>query len=69
MVDDSGKKDKEEEKEKESPPGWKRISAGQKARLSGQDLSATTKELLNKLEANPKYRVSLNWTIEEEETR
>lgn len=69
VVDDSGKKDKEEEKEKETTPGWKRISVGQKARLSGQDLSATTKELLDKLEANPKYRVSLNWTIEEEETR
>jgi len=66
VVDDGGKKGNEKEKEREPQPGWKRVSSGNKARLSTQELSATTKELLDKLESNPKYRVSLEWTIEEE---
>ena len=50
-------------------PGWKWVATGTKARLTSQDLSATTNELLGKLEANPNYRVSLQWTIEEEESK
>ncbi len=61
--------DAEPEPEPEPTPGWKWIATGTKARLTSQDLSATTNELLGKLEANPKYRVSLEWTIEVEESR
>jgi hypothetical protein len=53
----------------EPKPGWKRIDSGTKARLSRDDLSATTSELLRKLESNPKYRISLQWTVDEEESK
>ena len=53
----------------EPKPGWKRIATGTKARLTKDDLSATTNELLGKLDSNPKYRVSLQWTIEEDESQ
>jgi hypothetical protein len=53
----------------EPKPGWKRIATGSKPRLTSQDLSATTDELLGKLETNPKYRVSIQWTIEEDESK
>ena len=49
-------------------PGWKRIAAGTKERLSKQDLTLTTQDLNEKLTANPKYRVTLQWTIEEDES-
>ena len=49
-------------------PGWKRISAGTEERLSKQDLTSTTQELNEKLTSNPKYRVTLHWTIEEDES-
>jgi hypothetical protein len=57
------------EPDPEPMPGWKRIATGSKSRLTSKDLSATTNELLTKLDSNPKCRVSLNWTIEEEESR
>ena len=53
----------------EPKPGWKRIGSGSKSRLACQELSAVTKELLDSLEKNPKYRVSLEWNIEEEESK
>ena len=49
--------------------GWKRISTGTKARLTSPELSVTTKELLDQLDSNPKYRVSIQWTIEQDESK
>lgn len=50
-------------------PGWRRVDAGKGTRLSRVDLEAMTNELLGKLEANPKYRVSIQWTLEEGESK
>ena len=59
----------EPEQEPKPKAGWKRIGSGAKEHLTGQELSATTDELLGKLETNPKYRVSLQWNIEEDESK
>ena len=53
----------------ERTPGWKKIGSGTKSRLGCQELKQTTEELREKLEGNPEYRVSIQWTIEEEEKR
>jgi hypothetical protein len=34
--------------------------------MSGNDLSALTEKLAEKLKENPKRRVSVQWTLEEE---
>jgi hypothetical protein len=46
-------------------PGWKVVGTDSKARLDETEASATVEELLGKLRANPKYRLSINWTLEE----
>ena len=47
-------------------PGWKRLDSGSTERMAGSDLSALTKMLADKLEENPKRRISVQWTLEEE---
>ena len=49
-----------------TPSKWKQISAGSKARLTKADLSSTVQEIHQRLEDNPRYRVSIQWTVEEE---
>ena len=48
-------------------PGWKEISSGNKVRLSHDEAISTTKELTQQLEKNPKLRLSIEWTLEEQE--
>lgn len=47
-------------------PGWKRLDSGSTERMSGSDLTALTEKLAGKLEDNPKRRVTVQWTIEEQ---
>ena len=47
-------------------PGWKRLDSGSTERMSGSDLSALTEKLAAKLEDNPKRRITIQWTVEEE---
>ena len=46
-------------------PGWKLVSTDSKARLTEKEVSATVEELLGKLKANSRYRLSIQWTLEE----
>lgn len=46
-------------------PGWKIIGNESKTRLTEKEASATVEELLRKLKANQRYRLSLQWTLEE----
>ena len=50
------------------PPkkGWKQVGTGSKSRLSHGDSLAETKSLLQQLEQNPKLRLTVHWTLEEE---
>jgi hypothetical protein len=47
------------------PPGWKIVGSDGKARLTEKELTATIEELLRMLKANPRYRLSIQWTLEE----
>lgn len=47
-------------------PGWKRLDSGSTERMAGSDLTSLAKMLADKLEENPKRRVSVQWTLEEE---
>ena len=47
-------------------PGWKRLDSGSTERMSGSDLSALTEKLAAKLVDNPKRRVTIQWTFEEQ---
>jgi Family of unknown function (DUF6079) len=47
------------------PPGWKIVESDNKTRLTEKEVSATVEELLRKLKANPRYRLSIQWTLEE----
>lgn len=47
-------------------PGWKRLDSGTTERMSGNDLSTLAEKLAAKLKENPKRRVSVQWTLEEE---
>jgi hypothetical protein len=49
-----------------SKPGWKRLDSGSTERMSGSDLSALTESLSKTLEENPKRRVTIQWTVEEQ---
>ena len=42
------------------------IGSGSKDRLSSEEWSTTSEELRQKLEGNPRYRLTIDWTIEEE---
>jgi hypothetical protein len=46
-------------------PGWKLVTTDSKARLTEKEVSATVEELLGKLKANSRYRLSIQWTLEE----
>lgn len=46
---------------------WRPVSQGRKEHISKQDWHGTIEELNRKLEANPKLRLSVQWTLEEEE--
>ena len=46
-------------------PGWKRLDSGSTERMSGSDLSALAERLSEKLNENPKRRVTIQWTLEE----
>jgi hypothetical protein len=51
------------------PPGpepWSVIGSGKKDRLSAQEWSTTSQELLQRLETNPRSRLTVQWTLEEE---
>ena len=50
----------------EPKPGWKRLGSGSKTRLSHAESISETQGLLNKLEENPKLRLTVQWTLEEE---
>ncbi|MCZ2341281.1 MAG: DUF6079 family protein [Bacteroidales bacterium] len=47
-------------------PGWKPIDTGGKARMSHNESITETKAILHKLEENPKLRLTVQWTLEEE---
>ncbi len=46
-------------------PGWKVVGNDSKTRLTEKEASATVEELLRKLKANQRYRLSIQWTLEE----
>jgi Family of unknown function (DUF6079) len=46
-------------------PGWKIVGNESKTRLTEKEASATVEELLRKLKANQRYRLSIQWTLEE----
>ena len=46
-------------------PGWKIVVSDGKARLTEKELTATVEELLRKLKANPRLRLTIQWTLEE----
>lgn len=48
------------------PPGWKQVAKGSKSRLSHDESISTTKNLTEQLEKNPKLRLTINWTLEEQ---
>jgi len=60
------RKPDQETKLPEPKPGWKRLAYGTTERLTGNDLSALTSKLSESLKENPKRRISIQWTIEEE---
>jgi hypothetical protein len=45
---------------------WSSVDSDRKERLSSQDWSTTAEQLRRKLEDNPRYRITIEWTIEEE---
>jgi hypothetical protein len=47
-------------------PGWKRVGAGGKTRMSHAESISETQALLRELEGNPKLRLTVQWTLEEE---
>jgi hypothetical protein len=46
-------------------PGWKIIGNESKTRLTEKEAAATVEGLLRKLKANQRYRLSIQWTLEE----
>ena len=46
-------------------PKWKVVQSDGKPRLTEKEVSATAEELLRKLRENPRYRLSIQWTLEE----
>ncbi len=47
------------------PPGWKIVGSDNKPRLTETELTTAVEELIRKLKANPRYRLSIQWTLEE----
>jgi hypothetical protein len=48
-------------------PGWKEVAKGSKSRLSHDESVLTTKGLTEQLENNPKLRLTIDWTLEEQQ--
>ena len=48
------------------PKQWSVVATDRKDRLSSKDWSTTAQELQRKLEDNPRYRLTVEWTLEEE---
>jgi len=48
-----------------SGPDWKVVQCDTKARLTEKDLLGAAEELARKLRENPRYRLSIQWTLEE----
>jgi hypothetical protein len=48
-----------------SGPDWKVVESDGKSRLTEKDLLGTAEELLRKLRENPRYRLTIQWTLEE----
>jgi hypothetical protein len=46
--------------------GWKPVSAGGKTRMSNTESIVEARSILQKLEENPKLRLTVQWTLEEE---
>jgi len=46
-------------------PGWKIVNTDNKTRLTEKEATAAVEELLRKLKANARYRLSIQWTLEE----
>lgn len=46
-------------------PGWKTVGSDSKTRLSEKEATAAVEELLRKLKENSRYRLSIQWTLEE----
>jgi hypothetical protein len=51
---------------KPGPRLWPVIGTSRKDRLSSKEWSSTARELQQKLEDNPRYRLTVEWTLEEE---
>ncbi|MBN9519352.1 hypothetical protein J0H58_12655 [bacterium] len=48
-----------------SSPGWKAVQSDGKARLTEKELMAAAEELAVRLRENPRYRLTIQWTLEE----
>ena len=46
-------------------PGWKVVSSDTKARLTEKEVLGAAEELVRKLRENPRYRLTIQWTLEE----
>lgn len=46
-------------------PGWKVVQNEVKTRLTEKELLGATEELARKLKENPRYRLTIQWTLEE----
>ncbi|AGA26315.1 DUF6079 family protein [Singulisphaera acidiphila] len=48
------------------PKRWTPIGSGQQDRMTAKDWDSKSQELLEKLKANPRSRLTIDWTLEEE---
>jgi hypothetical protein len=53
------------EPEPEPEPEWKIVVSDKKTRLPQKQAVATVDEILHKVKANPRYRLTIQWTLEE----
>ena len=53
---------------KPTPPGWSRVDEGSLECMSVDELTELTKKLNDELSANPNRRVTVQWTIEEQDS-
>jgi hypothetical protein len=49
-------------------PGWRQVGSGSRARLGHQESLTEVKTLIDQIEENPRLRLTINWTLEEEST-
>ena len=50
------------------PPkkGWKQVGTGSRSRLNHEESLSEAQGLVQKLEQNPRLRLTIHWTLEEE---